>query len=65
MTTFYSIVLIGLAGGCSTEVLYKVLESIYYSIVLIVGTDEIKTQRNIDRLKRELRVRWLKNELVS
>lgn len=54
---FYSIVLIGIAGGCSTEVLQKVLESIYFCLILIVGIEEIKTQRNIERLKRELRVR--------
>lgn len=54
---FFSVVLIGVAGGSTTLVLLKLLESIFHSMVLIIGIDEIKQQRNIERLKRELRVR--------
>ncbi|KAJ8926420.1 hypothetical protein NQ314_021208 [Rhamnusium bicolor] len=51
-----SVVIIGIASGCSLEVLNKLLESAFNAVVLIVGIDEIKTQRNIERLKRELRI---------
>ncbi|KAJ8913472.1 hypothetical protein NQ315_013852 [Exocentrus adspersus] len=51
-----SVVIIGIASGCSVDILNKLLESVFSSIVLIVGTEEIKTQRNIERLKRELRI---------
>jgi hypothetical protein len=37
------------------EVLTKTLDSVFDAVVLIVGVDEIKSQRNIERLKRELR----------
>lgn len=34
----------------------KLLQSVFNAIVLVVGIDEIKSQKNIERLKRELRV---------
>lgn len=37
-------------------VLNQFLQSVYNAIVLIVGIDEIKAQKNVERLKRELRV---------
>ncbi|XP_060531594.1 protein fuzzy homolog isoform X2 [Cylas formicarius] len=51
-----SLVIIGIASGCSIEVLYQLLQLVFDAIVLIIGIDEIKNQRNIDRIKRELRV---------
>ncbi|KAI4462954.1 intracellular traffic protein-related [Holotrichia oblita] len=51
-----SIVLIGIAAGCTKEVLQKVLQSCFNAMVLVVGFDEICSQRNIERLKRELRI---------
>ncbi|CAG9865513.1 unnamed protein product [Phyllotreta striolata] len=51
-----SIILIGVASGCSVEVLNQLLEEIFNTIVLVVGIKELKTQRNIERLKRELRL---------
>ncbi|XP_018568218.1 protein fuzzy homolog isoform X2 [Anoplophora glabripennis] len=51
-----SVVIIGIASGCSVDILNKILESVFNAVVLIVGTEEVKTQRNIERLKRELRV---------
>lgn len=51
-----SIVLIGVSAGCTVTVLNKFLQSVYHALVLIVGTEEIKAQKNIERLKRELRV---------
>lgn len=54
---FYSLVIIGLASGCSIDVLNRLLRLVYDAIVLIVGIDEAKSQRNVERLKRELRVR--------
>lgn len=51
-----SITLIGLSSGCTKSVLESLLESVFNTMVLIVGLDEIKSQKNIERLKRELRV---------
>ncbi|XP_060531593.1 protein fuzzy homolog isoform X1 [Cylas formicarius] len=51
-----SLVIIGIASGCSIEVLYQLLQLVFDAIVLIIGIDEIKNQRNIDRIKRELRI---------
>ncbi|CAH0561149.1 unnamed protein product [Brassicogethes aeneus] len=48
--------IIGIASGCSVEILTKLLDSVFSAVVLIVGLEEIKSQRNIERLKRELRV---------
>lgn len=42
--------------GCTYVVLKKILQSVFNAMVLIVGIEEIKAQRNIERLKRELRV---------
>lgn len=54
---FYdSVILIGISSGCTTEVLHKVLQTIFNAMVLIVGIEEIKSQKNIERLKRELRL---------
>jgi flagellar biosynthesis protein FliP len=50
-----SLVLIGISSGCTVEVLTKTLDSVFDAVVLIVGVEEIKSQRNIERLKRELR----------
>ncbi|XP_063927858.1 protein fuzzy homolog [Zophobas morio] len=50
-----SLVLIGISSGCTDQVLAQTLNSIFNAVVLIVGTEEIKTQRNIERFKRELR----------
>ncbi|RZC40534.1 fuzzy -like protein, partial [Asbolus verrucosus] len=51
-----SLVLIGISSGCTVEILTKTLNSIFNAVVLIVGIEEIKSQRNIERLKRELRI---------
>ncbi|KAH0812782.1 hypothetical protein GEV33_010014 [Tenebrio molitor] len=54
-----SLVLIGISSGCTVEVLTKTLDSVFDAVVLIVGVEEIKSQRNIERLKRELRANLL------
>ncbi|XP_065159346.1 protein fuzzy homolog isoform X2 [Atheta coriaria] len=51
-----SLVFIGISTGCTISVLRKAIECAMQAIILIVGIDEVKSQRNIDRLKRELRV---------
>ncbi|KAL1509312.1 hypothetical protein ABEB36_004074 [Hypothenemus hampei] len=51
-----SLVIIGIASGCSVDVLNRLLKLVYDAVVLIVGIEEAKSQRNIERLKRELRV---------
>lgn len=48
--------LIGISTGCTTTVLDKLLQSVFNAVVLVVGIDEVKSQKNIERLKRELRV---------
>lgn len=50
-----SVILIGISSGCTKEVLNNLLTSVFNSMVLIVGIEEIKSQRIIDRLKRELK----------
>lgn len=52
----YSLILIGISTGCTSKVLDKLLQSVFNAVVLVVGIDEVKTQKNIERLKRELRV---------
>lgn len=56
--------LIGIAAGCTKQVLQKVLQSCFNAMVLIVGLDEIRSQRNIERLKRELRVLKFVNYII-
>ncbi|KAF5281950.1 hypothetical protein FQA39_LY00474 [Lamprigera yunnana] len=51
-----SIVLIGISSGCTIHVLSKLLDSAFNAMVLTVGIEKIKTQRNIERLKRDLRL---------
>ncbi|XP_074038172.1 fuzzy planar cell polarity protein-like protein isoform X2 [Leptinotarsa decemlineata] len=51
-----SVVIIGIASGCSIDILNQLLEEVFNTMVLIVGIKELKLQRNIERLKRELRV---------
>jgi len=51
-----SLVIIGLASGCSVDVLNRLLRVVYDAVVLIVGIEEAKALRNVERLKRELRV---------
>ena len=52
----YSVVLVA-AASCSSEVmLQKLLKAVFSAMVLLLGLDEIKTIRNPDRMKRELRV---------
>lgn len=50
-----SVVLIAIASGTTSSVLEKFLQVVFDSMVLIVGIEEIKNPRNIERLKRELR----------
>lgn len=52
----FSVVVIGIASGCSLDVLNKLLETVFSCTVLIVGRDELKMQRNVEKIKRELRV---------
>ncbi|XP_044732200.1 protein fuzzy homolog [Chrysoperla carnea] len=51
-----SIVLIGIAHETSEEIISLLLESIFHAMVLTVGLEDIKNQRNVERLKRDLRI---------
>lgn len=57
-------VFIGISTGCTISVLRKAIECAMQAIILIVGIDEVKSQRNIDRLKRELRVSYEQNTQI-
>ncbi|XP_046611942.1 protein fuzzy homolog isoform X1 [Neodiprion virginianus] len=51
-----SILLIAIASGTTNNVLNRFLEAVFSAMILIVGIDEIKNPRNVERLKRDLRV---------
>lgn len=56
VSIFFSFVLIGISTGCTLKVFERLLQSVFNALVLIVGLQEIKTQKNVERLKREIRV---------
>lgn len=51
-----SITLIGSAKGITENVLRDLLELTFNAIILFIGYNEIKHNKNIDRLKREFKV---------
>nr|CAD7442720.1 unnamed protein product [Timema bartmani] len=51
-----SVTLIAIASGASEALLNHLLKSVFNAMVLTVGINELKSPRNADRLKRELRV---------
>lgn len=51
-----SVVLIGFCSGSTVTILNALLESVFNAMVLVVGLDEIKAMKNVERLKRDLRV---------
>ncbi|KAF5284601.1 hypothetical protein FQR65_LT02427 [Abscondita terminalis] len=51
-----SIILIGISSGCTIQIMTNLLESAFSAMVLIVGIEKIKAQRNNERLKRDLRL---------
>lgn len=51
-----SILLIAIASGTTNNVLNRFLEAVFNAMILIVGIDELKNPRNVERLKRDLRV---------
>lgn len=53
----YSIVLVAAASCSSEDILRKLLKAVFSAMLLLIGVDEIRTIRNPDRLKRDLRVR--------
>lgn len=50
-----SITIIAIASGCTKGVLEKFVDATFNAMVMIVGLDEIKNPRNLERLKRDLR----------
>ncbi|XP_031340603.1 protein fuzzy homolog isoform X2 [Photinus pyralis] len=52
------VILIGISSGCTIQVLNKLLDSTFNAMVLTVGIEKIKTQRNTERLKRDLRMSY-------
>lgn len=53
---YFSVVLIGVSSGSTVLALSSLLESVFNAMVLTVGLDEIKAMKNVERLKRDLRV---------
>lgn len=51
-----NLLMIGISTGCSKDILTKLLDSVFNLFVLIVGIDEIKSQRNVEFLKREFKI---------
>ncbi|XP_033214814.1 protein fuzzy homolog [Belonocnema kinseyi] len=51
-----TVMLIAIASGTTKCVLNKFLETVFSAMVLVVGIDDIKNPRSIERLKRDLRV---------
>jgi hypothetical protein len=52
----YSVTLIAAACGASEMLLNQLLTSVFHVMVFAVGIDELRSTRNAERLKRELRV---------
>ena len=50
------ITLIAIASGTTKQVINKLLDASFNSMVLIVGLKEIEQPRNVERLKRDLRI---------
>ncbi|GLH01217.1 LOW QUALITY PROTEIN: Uncharacterized protein GBIM_07397 [Gryllus bimaculatus] len=50
-----SVIIIAAACGVSTELLEMLVSSVFQAMIMTVGIEEIRTCRNIERLKRELR----------
>ncbi|XP_043271084.1 protein fuzzy homolog isoform X2 [Venturia canescens] len=50
------ITLIVVASGTSKYILERFLEAVFSAMVLVAGMDEIKNLRNVERLKRDLRI---------
>jgi hypothetical protein len=53
----YSVTLIAAASSASEMLLNRLLTSVFHVMVFTVGIDELRSTRNAERLKRDLRVR--------
>ncbi|KAF7994517.1 hypothetical protein HCN44_003989 [Aphidius gifuensis] len=51
-----SITLITIASGTTKLVLDNFLNAVFNSMIFVAGIDEIKNPRNIEKLKKELRI---------
>lgn len=51
-----TVLIIVMASGTTKIILNKFLDAIFNAMVLVVGIDDIKNPRSIERLKRDLRV---------
>ncbi|XP_015594332.1 protein fuzzy homolog isoform X2 [Cephus cinctus] len=50
------ITLIAIASGTTKRVLNQFLDAVFSAMILVVGIDDIKNPRNVERLKRDLRI---------
>ncbi|XP_025829969.1 protein fuzzy homolog isoform X2 [Agrilus planipennis] len=53
---FESILIIGISSGCTKDALEKLLLSVFNAIMLILGVNEVRSLKNVEKIKRELRV---------
>lgn len=51
-----SVTLIVIANGTTKYVLYKFLDAIFAAMILFVGIEELKSARNIEKLKKDMRL---------
>ncbi|XP_076672762.1 fuzzy planar cell polarity protein-like protein [Andrena cerasifolii] len=51
-----SVTLIVIANGTTKYVLYKFLDAIFAAMILFVGIEELKNARNIEKLKKDMRL---------
>ncbi|XP_017885341.1 protein fuzzy homolog [Ceratina calcarata] len=51
-----SVILIVIASGTTKNVLDKFLDTVYGAMVLFVGSQELKNARNIEKLKKDIRL---------
>jgi First Longin domain of FUZ, MON1 and HPS1 len=55
-SVFFSILLIVCADGIDHENLIQLLEVVFSAMVIRVGLTELKEPKNLERLKREIKV---------
>lgn len=55
----YSVTVIAVGSPASDIILQDLVRTVFETMVLCVGLDELKTIRSVERLKRDLRVSTL------
>lgn len=61
---FVSLILIAVSVLNDELILTEILDTVFNALVLAVGIDDIKTIKNVERLKRELKASFYKNQIL-